>query len=504
MSKVICDICGTAFAETANQCPICGTAKSESARPTGGDEAETGYAYVKGGRFSQANVRKYNSGKQELPRTVEEKPRRASEEETVEDKPQRPSRKKDREEPENEQPSNIGLIIIVVVLLLAIISLCAYIAIRYINMNNDRKATEGSSTASSSSDIVQVPCTGISIIGVTEHTFSNLTDELWLQIECQPANTTDLVTWDYDQNIVDVQKIGNQWVITPVGSGETVVTVTCGGYSDTLNIVCDLTEIPVSIVGPESHTFSSSEPLRVSVNLSSAYATEELTWSYDESIVTVTQEGEQWVITPVGPGQTTVTVNCGEHSDSIEITSNVNISIDPEFVLEWACDSDITLTGYGARWRIYNGSVDVSKIVFNSSDETVATVENGYVYIWKNGNVTITAAYGNQVITMIVRARNVVVPENPVEPDYFLYTTYGKLDVYDITISVGESLTISLRDKDGIKVTEGVTFSVSDDTIISVNENGRVTGIEGGRAYIYVEYEGVVYECLVRVKVPAT
>ena len=27
MNKVICDICGTAYPETATQCPICGSAK---------------------------------------------------------------------------------------------------------------------------------------------------------------------------------------------------------------------------------------------------------------------------------------------------------------------------------------------------------------------------------------------------------------------------------------------------------------------------------------------
>ena len=27
MSKVICDICGTAYAETASNCPICGSSR---------------------------------------------------------------------------------------------------------------------------------------------------------------------------------------------------------------------------------------------------------------------------------------------------------------------------------------------------------------------------------------------------------------------------------------------------------------------------------------------
>ena len=61
MSKVICDICGTAFPETASQCPICGSAKASDAQTAAdsqlGGEAEA-HAYAKGGHFSKSNVRK--------------------------------------------------------------------------------------------------------------------------------------------------------------------------------------------------------------------------------------------------------------------------------------------------------------------------------------------------------------------------------------------------------------------------------------------------------------
>lgn len=534
MSKVICDVCGTAFAETADQCPICGTAKSDQSRPVPGGEGESsGYAYVKGGRFSHSNVRRHNSGKKELPRTpAEEKPRKAPKEEPPVEMPQpadgeeapapaprraprteapaqRPERKprrENRDEPEDEQPSNVGLIIVVVVLLLAIISLCAYIAIRYIDLNNSKNSTGSSS---SSSDYGEVPCTGVSIPGSSVYTLTRLGDEVLIEVVCEPANTTDLLNWNYDNTIVNVIKSENGWIITPVGPGEAVITVSCGAYSASLSITCDLSEIPctgVEITGVESHTFQLiTDELVLDVVCQPAATTDTLTWTYDETVVHVEQRDGRWVITPVGPGQTTVTVTCGAFSDTVEITSTVDPDYDPNFVLEWNCDSDITLKGYGAKWRIYNGSVPVSKIVFSSSDESVATVEDGWVTIWKNGDVTITAAYGNQVITMVVRARDVKPPEETVEPEYFLYTQYGKLNAYDVTIAVGESLTFTLRDKDGVKITEGVTFTVTDETYITVTENGRITGVAatGGTAvYVEIEYEGVVYKCLIRVRNP--
>ena len=73
MSKVICDICGTTYAETAAQCPICGCARTTTAQTmadsTQPSEDNGAYTYVKGGRFSKTNVRKRDKGS-DLPRST--------------------------------------------------------------------------------------------------------------------------------------------------------------------------------------------------------------------------------------------------------------------------------------------------------------------------------------------------------------------------------------------------------------------------------------------------
>ena len=63
MNKVICDICGTAYPDTAPKCPICGFAKTATETTSAGSERRTSesYAAVKGGRFSKQNVRKRNN-----------------------------------------------------------------------------------------------------------------------------------------------------------------------------------------------------------------------------------------------------------------------------------------------------------------------------------------------------------------------------------------------------------------------------------------------------------
>ena len=61
MNKVICDVCGTDYPETATQCPICGCARGDAGQTSAGNASEEearSYTYVKGGRFSKSNVRK--------------------------------------------------------------------------------------------------------------------------------------------------------------------------------------------------------------------------------------------------------------------------------------------------------------------------------------------------------------------------------------------------------------------------------------------------------------
>ena len=69
MSKIICDICGTSYPETAIQCPICGCVRPGDIAIFN-DELDTNeekpvqtYTSVKGGRFSKSNVKKRNEGK---------------------------------------------------------------------------------------------------------------------------------------------------------------------------------------------------------------------------------------------------------------------------------------------------------------------------------------------------------------------------------------------------------------------------------------------------------
>ena len=261
-----------------------------------------------------------------------------------------------------------------------------------------------------------VPCTGVTIEGLESYTFTGINESYMLSVTCDPAGTTDELIWHFDNNVVALEKVGNYWYLSPVAPGETTVTVICGEYYDSITIYCDFViTIPctgITINNPACIFTDLNDSICLTVICTPADTTDEMTWDFDENVVALEKVGNHLYLSPVAPGRTTVTVTCGDYSASMHVVCNFEVN--PNFVLTWACDKDVTLTGYGTSLVIYNGSVDVSEITFTSSNEEVATVVGNRVYIWKNGQATIIATYEGQGIIMIVRAINVVPPEEDV------------------------------------------------------------------------------------------
>lgn len=116
MNKINCDVCGTAYPESSTQCPICGCVRSAESTAPGATSDQPSrndsYTYVKGGRFSRANVKKRNQGK------------------PVQSAPQAEYGDTGEVIEENGRADR-GLVIAVCVLLLAIVAVVIYIITRF-------------------------------------------------------------------------------------------------------------------------------------------------------------------------------------------------------------------------------------------------------------------------------------------------------------------------------------------------------------------------------------
>ena len=232
MSKVICDICGTQYPDTADQCPICGYAR-EVPNPSQYDSDILGFypdrterVRSKGGKFSASNVRK---------RTQEEAaPAKQPKKEKFRDNAyQRP-----------KQSSNPVLVVLLVVLIMTLIATTAFIFFRYLlpNVTNTEVPTSTEQTQEQTepdeteqlSD--EIPCEALALTSGGTITFTEEGQMSLLNVVIIPADSTDkLVYTSSDENVATVNDEGR---VTAVGEGEAMITITCGKRQMQCNVIC--------------------------------------------------------------------------------------------------------------------------------------------------------------------------------------------------------------------------------------------------------------------------
>lgn len=240
MSKIICDVCGTSYQESAMQCPICGCVRPVDIA----SEVDTGdtnvsrtekYTYVKGGRFSRANVQKRNQGLLRDDAGQAERAATAS--------------------PAKGSKSDKGLVIAVCALLLAIIAVVIYIVLHFFAPNdnnagmptNAQNNADSQTTAESSlADTVDsILCTEI-VLSDKEVTLTSEGATHLLNVVLTPADTTEeLLFVSEDESVATVSEDGE---IVAVAAGETAVIVTCGDASAQCRVVCNIAEDPTGEV----------------------------------------------------------------------------------------------------------------------------------------------------------------------------------------------------------------------------------------------------------------
>ena len=269
-SKIICDICGTVYPDTAAACPICGFPQKENAGVTdsvsvGAESTAVPAAAAasrnKGGRFSNKNVKKRNQSEaDEAQRPVREKA----------EKPRKTPRQEAPEiEQEPEEKSNRGLVIIAIILAIAVLLVGGYIISRFIGgrdaYDNPNAPVIGTNPSTETTAPVEtepvetgVPCVGMTVSDASVE-FLGINRSWKLSIAATPADTTDELTFtSSDENVVTVTPDGR---LTSVGPGTAVITITCGDVVKECQVVCDFeieTE-PVETTEPEE-TEETTEP----------------------------------------------------------------------------------------------------------------------------------------------------------------------------------------------------------------------------------------------------
>jgi len=207
MSKIICDICGTSYPETAKQCPICGSVQPGDVQRVTNEvkndgKGSTGYTHVKGGHFTKSNVKK-----------------------RTKDSGGTPASRKGGVTGGGHDKDNRGLVITAIVLLVAVIGVVIYIAIGFFKPYAD----QGDSTLPSG----RIRCEDIRLEKVSYLLLEPNAMEL-LVAKPDPEDTTDVMTFtSLDPAIVTVDASGN---IKAVGEGTTYVDIRCGAIEKRITV----------------------------------------------------------------------------------------------------------------------------------------------------------------------------------------------------------------------------------------------------------------------------
>lgn len=404
MNKVTCNLCGTSYPENAAQCPICGEVRSvESSNECSGSGT---YTYVKGGRFSKANVKKRNRASG------------ISSEPVVADTSANKGKKK-----------NTGLVVIIIVLLLAIIAVLGYIAFQlfvpsdlidaFINptvtvQKNEDVQTNTTISAEQAETEPDLSCKKITL-GQTQIQADSIGSTVKLSATPEPANTTDEML--FSSSDIAVATVLSDGTITFTGEGSAVITVSCGSVSAECLVSCivpttipeDGAAEPAIVLNRKEITFNQEG--QTWLLYSGEIPVYDILWMSDDHDVATIEDGK---VTAIGNGDTMVyavyndqTVSCIIHCDFSDTGDSGGIT-----EADGDTQPDDTTTSY----RLYNPygyAEDVTLFVgdqftlqlvdadgnevtdaqWKSADESICTYTDGIVEAINLGTTEIIATY---------------------------------------------------------------------------------------------------------------
>ena len=386
MSKIICDVCGTRYPESAEQCPICGRV-SGAEKKNDSDEVEgtygREYSHTKGGHFSKANVKKRTAGA-----PIVEIPKEPAKPEPVEE---------DEEEvfvaPEKKKKSGCFINFLLIIVILALLAVSAYIGLQYVapqvledynfsisdiksyvssffeapateepTTEMPTEATTEEPTTEEPTTEATVPCTDLVILD-SMVVIDEVGQSYLLNAAVAPEDTTDALMYSSsDEGIATVNDEGR---ITAVGAGEATITVSCGEFSVECKVLC----APGDITLPADN---------------------------GETTATEATTGEPTEATEATTGaETTATEATTAPTKPVQL-KDVTLSVK-------ATDVTFVHRGQRATFKLTCGLAN-NEVTWTSQDETIITVdENGVATCVGYGTTNVIVSYGDQQVTILVR-----------------------------------------------------------------------------------------------------
>ena len=237
MSKIICDICGTSYQDTADCCPIFGCTRDAAADLLADDLlAEDTVVQPKGKGGKAISKKKQIFDYDEVNTLLDQEDPEEEGDEAVFD---------DEEDYEDEPRHNTFVVILLTVLIAALLIAAGFIFVKYFlpNMGGGEETVPETSTEQveqlPEETQLRIPCEILSVKSGLKAELSEVGFSHLINVVTVPEDTTDVVTYvSADQSVATVSEDGK---ITAVAEGETVVTISCGDVQMFVSVICDFT-----------------------------------------------------------------------------------------------------------------------------------------------------------------------------------------------------------------------------------------------------------------------
>ena len=310
-------------------------------------------------------------------------------------------------------------------------------------------------------------------------------DETSLTATVTPDNATDkTVTWTTSDAAIATVNDGK---VTAVKEGNATITAKAGDKEATCSV-----KVAEKVIEVESITLSKttlnlkkgeSETLTATVSPDNA-TDKTITWSTSNAEVATVENGK---VTAVKSGTATITAKAGEKTATCAVTVTTpveSVALDQTSVtLEEGKTLKITAT-------ITPTDADDKDITWSTSNAAVASVENGVITAVAEGSATIAASAGGKSASCKVTVQRKVIP-----------VTSVTLSKTTLSIGKGQSETLTATVAPDNATNKTVTWSTSDTQVATVDQNGKVTAVDGGTATIKAACGEKSAECAITVTV---
>lgn len=289
MSKIICDICGTSYADTATQCPICGCVRPAQPQPIPEEEAQSsGYTYVKGGRFSKSNVKK-RAGGEKKPVNHDDGGKKGS-------------------------AVLLVLIVLVGIILLGVILWMTGIFDGFMQGNDGAPSTTPSPTEATPPN--EVPCEALTIVN-KQYTLAQIGDVALIDCRKIPAESTDEITFASEN--VDVAIVDANGKVTAVNNGTTNIVITCGNVTQLCQIVVGDGASSVELVLKET-VITLTKAGETFVLYEGPIPAEQITWTSDNEFIATVHNG---VVTANASGPAKITATYEDQTVTCDVLCDI-------------------------------------------------------------------------------------------------------------------------------------------------------------------------------------